>query len=71
MKRLIDKRLDYQFTEIELKIAQMNEYMLSFTHKRNANPNDTAISFIQFQNFDDSLFSWVLPEAGPAMNISV
>lgn len=69
MKRLIDKRFDYQFTEIELKIAQMNEYVL--THKRNANPNDIAISFIQFQNFDDRLFNWVLPEAGPEMNISV
>ena len=49
----------------------MYEYMLNFTHKRNADPNDIVISFIQFQNFDDRLFNWVLPEADPEMNILV
>ena len=40
-----------------------------FTHKWNANPNNIEISFIHFQNSDDRLFNWFLPEADPKTNI--
>lgn len=45
--------------------------MYAQLHKRNANSNYTEMSFIQLENFDDSLFDWVHPEADPETNILV